>query len=131
MSHRITSDRLRTIEDVRRERWRVEEELERQRCLLRYDRELIEEVLSPDYWAEILSAKAAGVVEGITGRLAARLRGGALGAGVLSRIVNRLTRRLFNRPSEGEYYYIIEEEFDEPPRDPAPGQTRRKDPNRR
>ena len=111
MDCRITSDRLRTIEDVYREQWLVGEQIERQRCLLSYDREQIEEVLSPDYWVDILSMKAAGVIESTAAHIASRVRGTALGAGWISGWVDRLTRRLFRRRSpEQEYIYIIEED---------------------
>ena len=115
MDYRITSSRLRTIEDIKREQRLVNERIERQRCLLSYDREQIEEVLSPDYWMAVLSAKAAGIVENFTGRLASGVRGSALGTGLLSNLIGRLIRGIFRRKQpDREYLFVLEDDFDEP-----------------
>ncbi len=114
MDYRITSDRLRTIKDVKREQRLMDERLGRQRCLLCYDREQIAEVLEPQYWINILSAKASGIVEGFTGRLASRLRGSALGTGWLSGAIGRLSGWLFRRRQPAAEYFVVEEDFDGP-----------------
>lgn len=133
MANRIAYDRLRTIEDVYRERLRIRVDIERRKHMLEKDMERVEEVFSPDYWLDIISVKAAEVVEGVTSRFASRIRGFSSGFGLLSGLVGKLTRRFrapardygYDRPvgrgyrpveysyEEEDYYDPDEDEIDE------------------
>ena len=57
MSRRVEYERLRTIEDVRRERLRVKMEIERTKHRLERDYDRINELFTVDFWRDLVMSK--------------------------------------------------------------------------
>jgi hypothetical protein len=103
----IDYHRLQTIEDVRRERIRVDYDLRHQEHLLERDRKWVAEVCSPQYWVAILSQKAAVLVEQASGTIASRIRRVISGWGIIDRLFSSFTGQSARREEE----IFVEEDF--------------------
>ena len=99
MGKRIDFEQLKTMKDVRRERTRVRRDIAHQTDLLQRDMNRFGELFTMDYWMEILSQKAAELVQEVTGKIASRIRGIASGWGLLDGLLSGLTSR-FGRTAE-------------------------------
>jgi len=111
MAKRVEFERLRTMEDVHRERLRVRKDIQHYEHLLEKDAKNVGELLSPDYWLSILSAKIAGIIEEKTSRIASRLRGFASGMGIVDKILGGFGKRFFGAGSSRRRPVYVEEDI--------------------
>ena len=110
MGKRVDFERLRTMEDVLRERMRIRYDIKQREHVLKNDMERVGEVFTPDYWMAILSQKTAELVEQLTANVASRIRGIASGWGILDSLLSRLGNR-FGKPEQQAKEYFVEEDF--------------------
>lgn len=108
MSHQVEYKRLRTIEDVRRERLRIRMEIERTHIRLERDYDLIGELFSVDFWSELFMSK----ISVATARLKAEWF--SMGYNLISNLLKRFT----SKPrSCGEDWYDEDAELERIDRD--------------
>lgn len=131
MAKRVEYKDLKTIDDVRRERLRIQQDIQRTNDFLEDDAQRIGELFSVDYWGAILSVKIAEIIERATSGLASRIRGFSSVFGLVSNLAGGLFRgssrpaysgrvrsnRYYDdspdyRYDSGEDGYDDEEEFD-------------------
>ena len=110
MGKRVDFERLRTMEDVLRERMRIRYDIKQREHMLKNDMERVGEVFTPDYWMAILSRKAAEMVEQVTANVAGKIRGIASGWGLLDSLLAKLGSR-FGKPARQGTEYFVEEDF--------------------
>lgn len=105
MGKRIDFEQLKSMKDVRRERVRVRRDIELQEVLLKRDMDRFGEIFTVDYWMDILSRKAAELIQQATANVASRIRGIASGwhfvENLLSGVMDRFGR---SRRVEEERY---------------------------
>jgi len=122
MGKRVDFERLKTIDDVHKERLRVRYDIQHCEHLLKNDMERVGEVFTPDYWMAIISRKAAEVVQEVSEKVASKIRGFASGWGIVDSLLSRFgifggsscnRRNPEYYAEEEDYYYIPDDDEEE------------------
>ncbi|MCD8185393.1 MAG: hypothetical protein LUD68_02745 [Rikenellaceae bacterium] len=121
MAKRVDFERLRTMEDVLRERIKIRYEIKQSQHALKKNYERVFELFTTDYWTTLLKAKTAALVEDVTARVATQIRKFTSGMDLFGELAGGLFNRfrgpevqeeeILVQDNQGNLYYELDEEL--------------------